>query len=110
MNQTLIGFIRKELIQSFRDPRMKFILLVAPIIQLFLFGVAISNEVKNIRLTAYFSNHDNIMFDIYQHSISTEWFVPVDHGNQNDPFEFFRSGKADVVMVAPPGGLKTHWT
>lgn len=47
MNQTLIGFIRKELTQSLRDKRMRIVLIVMPIVQLCLFGFAISNEIKN---------------------------------------------------------------
>ena len=45
-------FFVKEFKQALRDPRMKFILFVAPVIQLILFGVAISTDVKNIRLWA----------------------------------------------------------
>lgn len=106
MNRTLIGFIRKELTQSFRDPSMKFILFVAPIIQMLLFGVAISNEVKNIKLAAFYENNDTIMADIYRDSLTNNWFIKTPAENR-DPFELVQSGKADAVIVAPPGGL-TH--
>lgn len=105
MNLTLIGFIRKELTQSFRDPNMKFILFFAPIIQMFLFGVAISNEVKNIRLAAYYDVHDTVMNNIYIHSLANKWFVPVDTKHEHDPFQLIQSAKADAVLVAPPGGF-----
>ena len=60
MNRTLLGFIKKELIQALRDPRMKFILFVTPIVQMTIFGVAVSNEVKNIRLAAFFDSKDYV--------------------------------------------------
>ncbi len=105
MNKALLGFIRKELTQSFRDPSMKFILFVAPIIQMMLFGVAISNEVKNIRLATFFEPNDTIMTHIYDRSVHSDWFVPAKHNQTDDPFELVKSNKADAVLVAPPGGL-----
>ena len=65
MNRTLIGFIKKELIQTLRDPRMRVLLFVMPVIQLTLFGVALSNEVKNIRLAAVVDSKDTILRDVY---------------------------------------------
>jgi len=105
MNITLTGFIRKELTQSFRDPSMKFILLVAPIIQMLLFGVAISNEVKNIRLASFYEQSDRVMAQINEHSMSSGWFIPAEQDTTSDPFEIIQSGKADAALVAPPGGL-----
>ncbi|MFI5392002.1 MAG: ABC transporter permease, partial [Bacteriovoracales bacterium] len=103
MNPTLIGFIRKELVQSVRDPRMKFLLFVVPFIQMTLFGVSISNEVKNIRLAANFDSKDYILRDIYERAIKGGWFIPAKSGG--DPFKLIRAGDADAVLVAPPGGF-----
>lgn len=104
MNRTLLGFIRKELIQTLRDPRMRFFLFVTPMIQMTLFGVAISNEVKNLRLAAHFAPQDYLMRDLYEHCIHGGWFVP-GQGSETDPFKQIRSGQADAVLVAPEGGL-----
>jgi ABC-2 type transport system permease protein len=104
MRRTLLGFIRKELIQSVRDPRMKFLLFVAPCVQMTLFGVAISNEVKNIRLAAVFDSRDSVMRDIYERAIAGRWFVPA-NSKSTDPFKMIQSGEADAVLVPPPGGL-----
>jgi ABC-2 type transport system permease protein len=104
MNQTLRGFIRKELIQTLRDKRMRFFLFLAPIVQMTLFGVAISNEVKNLRLAAFFPPQDYIARDIYEHAISGGWFVPAKVSG-SDPFQAIRADEADAVLVSPPGGL-----
>jgi len=42
--------VRKEFRQLFRDPRMARILFVAPVIQLVVFGYAVSTEVRHARL------------------------------------------------------------
>ena len=78
MNRTLFGFIRKELTQSLRDPRMKFLLFLMPCVQMTLFGVAISNEVKNIRLAAAYDSKDYVMRDIYNRAVASQWFLPAD--------------------------------
>jgi ABC-2 type transport system permease protein len=104
MNRTLLGFIRKELIQTFRDPRMKIFLFVMPVIQMTLFGVAISSEVKNLHLAAIFDSKDYVMRDLYEHAIASGWFVPA-KTSETDPFRMVQGGDADAVLIPPPGGL-----
>lgn len=103
VNRTLLGFVRKELIQAVRDPRMKFILFLMPVIQMTLFGIAISNEVKNVRLSASFPPGDTVLRETYDRALASGWFVPGPQGP--DPFALVRSGAADAVLVAPPGGF-----
>jgi ABC-2 type transport system permease protein len=104
LNITLIGFLKKEFRQVLRDPRMRLILFVLPVIQLTLFGVAISTEVKNIRLSLIAAPNDTVAQDVYRHAIASGWFVPA-HVDTTDPFERVQSGRADAVLVAPAGGL-----
>ncbi|HXN07853.1 MAG TPA: ABC transporter permease [Nitrospiria bacterium] len=104
MIQTLAGFIRKELTQTLRDRRMRILLFVMPIIQLSLFGIAVSNEVRNIRLAAVIDSKDTILRDIYDRSISGKWFIPA-RVTRQDPFKSIQSGEADAVLVPPPGGF-----
>lgn len=105
MNQTLRGFVKKELLQSLRDPRMRVLLLVMPIIQLSLFGYAISNEIKNIRLVASYSPDDYILQDVYEHAMASGWFIPAEHVTESDPYKMVESNQADAVLVAPPLGF-----
>ncbi len=104
MNKTLIGFIKKELVQTLRDPRMRVLLFVMPVIQLTLFGVALSNEVKNIRLAAVFDTKDTVLRNIYERSIAGKWFIPARSKHQ-DPYTLIEGGDADAVLVPPPGGF-----
>ena len=103
--RTLAGFIKKELTQALRDRRMKFILFVTPVVQMTLFGVALNNEVKNIRLAAFFDSKDTVMRDIVERSIAGGWFIPARVSRDEDPFTLIKAGKADVILLPPPGGL-----
>ncbi|OGF24264.1 MAG: ABC transporter permease [Candidatus Eisenbacteria bacterium RBG_19FT_COMBO_70_11] len=48
--------VRKEFLQVFRDPRMSRVIFVAPIIQLVVFGYAVSTDIRNTR--TYVVDHD----------------------------------------------------
>lgn len=102
--RTLIGFIRKELTQTLRDPRMRVMLFVMPMIQLTLFGVAISNEVKNIRLAVVLDTHDTVLRHVYERALAGRWFIPAS-GEERDPFKMIQAGEADAVLVPLPGGF-----
>lgn len=101
----LRGFLHKEFKQALRDPRMKFILFVSPIIQLILFGIAISTDVKNVRLWTSPEPQDYVLQHIYEHSIASKWFLPVISKRNVEPFDLLRGGKIDAAIMPPPGGL-----
>jgi len=50
MRTALIALIRKELIQTFRDKRLVFMMIVTPLIQLVVFGYAVNLEVENVKV------------------------------------------------------------
>jgi len=105
MNPTLRGFLRKEFKQALRDPRMRMLLFLAPLIQLTLFGVALSNDVKNIRLWAQPDSRDTVLQHVYERAVTSKWFLPGTGGRNADPFELLRAGKIDAALIPPPGGL-----
>jgi ABC-2 type transport system permease protein len=103
MNPTLIGFVRKELSQTLRDPRMRATLFVMPIMQLLIFGIALSSEIRNVRLAVASRPDDAFTRRLADRFYASGWFVPVDPG-PGDPFDWVRSGKAEAVLVSPPEG------
>lgn len=105
MMATLRGFIRKEFLQALRDTRMRAVLFVAPVIQLTLFGVALSNDVKNIRLWAQPAAGDTVLQHVHERALASGWFLPARAERGADPFELLRAGRIDAALVAPPGGL-----
>lgn len=108
MNPTLLAFIKKEFIQALRDKRMRMIIFVIPVVQMTLFGLALSNEIKNIRLAVYAAPGDRLAEKLGERASGSGWFrrVPAD---DPDPFQLVRSGRADAVLVAPSGGLSRAW-
>ncbi|MCM2276712.1 MAG: ABC transporter permease [Oligoflexia bacterium] len=107
MNRTLQGFLRKEFRQTLRDPRMRLLLFVAPIIQLSIFGVALSTETRNVRLAVAppgIVERDPLLREIHDKSLASGWFLPA-KTPVSDPFEAIRAGRVDAVLVPPPGGL-----
>lgn len=103
MNLTLLGFLKKEFLQILRDPRMRFIVFGVPVIQLTIFGTALSTEVRNIRLLGVYQPGDTVADEIYRRALASGWFLPA-HAEGN-PAEAIQGGAADVALVAPPEGL-----
>ena len=50
MWQRLRVIIRKEFIQALREPRMRFILIMPPLVQMIIFGLAVNLDVENARI------------------------------------------------------------
>ncbi len=103
MRQTLLGFTRKELSQALRDPRMRGMLFVMPVLQLLLFGFALSSEIRNIRLAVVSRPGDAYTRELAERFDSSGWFKRVNPG-AGDPFDWVRSGRAEAVLIAPPDG------
>ena len=103
MNVTLRGFMKKELVQTLRDPRMRIVMFAVPMIQLIVFGLALSNEVRNIRLVGMFAPSDVVGQRIIRNALASTWFVSGEVSG--GAFETIRSGNAHAVLIPPPGGL-----
>ncbi|WII70936.1 ABC transporter permease [Bdellovibrio sp. 22V] len=102
--KTLLGFIRKEFLQTLRDPRMRFLLFVAPCVQLTIFGTALSTEAKNIRLSVFGAVSDQPLQELHRKALASGWFIPA-KVSVADPFEQIQKGEADAVLVAPEEGF-----
>ncbi|MBK6879434.1 MAG: ABC transporter permease [Elusimicrobia bacterium] len=102
MNATLVGFVRKEFRQALRDRRMRVVIFVIPVVQMTLFGLALSNEVKNVRLSVQAPPADRLMDDLRKGAWGSGWFRPAP--DQGDPVRLLETGRADAVLIAPGGG------
>lgn len=54
--ERILGMVRKEFLQTFRDPRMLRVLFLAPIIQLIVFGYAVSTDIRDT--STFVVDHD----------------------------------------------------
>lgn len=103
-NPTLRGFIKKEITQTLRDPRMRLVLFVVPILQTVLFGFALSMEVRNVPLAASIAPDDAVARRVLERAWASGWFVPAKKSG-NSPFRWIESGQAEAVIISPTKGL-----
>ncbi len=71
----LIAFIRKEFYHVFRDKRTLLILFGLPVVQIVLFGFALSSEVKNIGIAIFDNAHDNNSEQIINRIKTSSYFL-----------------------------------
>ena len=96
--------VRKELFQLFRDPRMYRVLLVAPIMQLVVFGFAVSTDVRD---TATFLADQDLTAtsrELVDAFTSSGYFRIVGQSqNHKDLVRALDHGDATVGLVVPVG-------
>ena len=69
-----IAFVRKEFFHIFRDRRTMLILLGMPVVQIILFGFAITTEVKNVRVAVLDPSNDIVTRRIIDRLDASEYF------------------------------------
>ena len=93
-------FIRKEFYHIFRDKRTMMILLGMPVIEIILFGFAISTEVKNVRVAVLDPSSDFLTRRIIDRVDASEYFtISLRVHNQQQMDEAFRKGDIDLALV-----------
>ena len=94
------GFIIKEFYHIFRDVRSMIILFGMPLVQVLLFGFAISNNVKDAKIAILDHAKDNVSREITQKLLSSGYFVLVhDLSTEADISTIFRSGSVKEVII-----------
>lgn len=97
-----LSFVRKEFYHIWRDRRTMFILLAMPIIQIIIFGFALTNEVKNAKIAILDQSHDAVTTRLLNEISASRYFdVQANLHTQNEIAEVFRTGKAKIVIVLP---------
>ena len=69
-----IAFVKKEFFHIFRDRRTMLILLGMPVVQIILFGFAITTEVKNVRVGVLDPSNDIVTRKIIDRLDASEYF------------------------------------
>lgn len=99
----LLSFVRKEFRHIFRDRRTMLILLGMPIVQIILFGFAITTEVKNVRVAVLDPSNDAVTREVIDRLDAGEYFT-VTHRLQTpqEMEELFRVGVVDMALIFTP--------
>jgi ABC-2 type transport system permease protein len=98
-----LSFIRKEFKHVFRDQRTLMMLFGMPIIQILLFGFALTNEIKNARIVVVDNAHDKASQEL-MHKLEGSRFFLVERSmiSHNQIEAAFKKGKIKLVLVFPP--------
>ncbi|MFZ4463983.1 MAG: ABC transporter permease [Bacteroidales bacterium] len=101
------GFIIKEFLHIFRDIRTMLILFGMPVVQVLLFGFAITNEINNAGIAILDQSNDEISLRITDKILSSGYFDLKAVLQSPDEIESaFRKGTIKEVVVFEPGFAK----
>ncbi|WP_026995235.1 ABC transporter permease [Flectobacillus major] len=97
-----IAFITKEFKHILRDKRTLLILFGMPIVQIILFGFALTNEVKDSRVVILDQAKDDYSQKIIQRIEASRYFdIEQNITNTKDIHEAFKTGKIRLAIVFP---------
>jgi len=96
----LLSFIRKEFYHILRDKTTMMILLLMPIIQIILFGFALTTEVKDTQVAVLVPTNDETSSRIIDKLNASAYFDVVARIHTTDEIQpVFRDAKAKLVVV-----------
>ena len=97
-----ITFIRKEFAHVLRDRRTLLILFGLPIVQIIIFGFALSNEVKNARILVVDNARDEVSQEIIAKLEASNYFALEQKPSLPDQLEAtFQEGNINLAVVFP---------
>lgn len=101
MNQ-FFSFVKKEFYHITRDKRTLFILLVMPIVQILIFGFALTNEVKNSAIAILDQSKDAASTELIRQIDASDYFTVQKRLSSYKEIEpEFRKGKIKMILVFP---------
>jgi ABC-2 type transport system permease protein len=102
--ERVMGIAGKELVSIRRDPRLLRVVFVAPIVQLLIFGYAVSTDVRNTRLFVVDHERTSASRALVEAMTSSGYFRLV--GGSERPADLVAAidrGSATVGLQIPPG-------
>ena len=106
---TVIGHIVvKEFLQTFRDARMRAMIIIAPIFQLIIFGFAISTEIVRTRTVVIDRDNTSYSRNLLSTIFSTHEFVFLKKVQDlKEAKRLIEKGEARVILYIPYGFERT---
>ncbi|WP_372920194.1 ABC transporter permease [Salegentibacter sp.] len=94
------GFVNKEFYHIFRDKRSMVILFGMPIVQILLFGFAITNEINNVEIAILDKSADSETETIISKLNASPYFnIESEVRSEKEIEEVFQEGKVKAVLV-----------
>lgn len=101
--QRFLSFVLKEFRHILRDPRTMLILLGMPVMQIILFGFAISTEVKHTTVAVLTTSADHLTRRMVREIDASEYFTVVREAHtRQEVDELFRRGNISLALVFSP--------
>lgn len=102
MDSRLFHFIKKEFLQLSRDPRLVFIALLAPVIQLIIFGYIASTDINHIS-TVVLDRDKSVYSRAYLQSFRNSGYFDFNYfaQNQKEVRYLIDSGRARLALSLP---------
>jgi len=98
------GFVKKEIYHILRDTRTLVILLGIPIVQVLLFGFAITNEINEAKIAILDHSKDEVTRALTQRLLATDYFLLEENlQSQADIARIFQAGQVKEVIVFESG-------
>lgn len=100
--RTFWAFVKKEYYHILRDRRTLLILFGMPIVQVVLFGYAITNEFKDASIAILDNSRDYLSTELIQHiGASGHFKIVADLQNYIEMHEYFAKGSIKMAVVIP---------
>ena len=100
----LIEMVHKELLQVFRDPRLARMVIAAPIVQLLVFGYAVSTDVRRVSTFVVDQDHTAASRDLIRTFFASGYFRLVGSSDRSgDLVETLDHGRAIAGLEIPRG-------
>lgn len=93
------SFVRKETLHIFRDPRTMLIALLMPVVQILLFGFALSTEVNNVDVAVVAPHRSETVRQAVERMAANPNFTFTGYIPSGEIDRMLRSGRADAVVV-----------
>ncbi len=95
-----IGLVRKEFYHIFRDYRTLLILFGMPVVQLLIFGYALTNDIKNAPIAILDHSKDELSRQLTQKILSSGYFILVENLESENAIEAsFKKGNIKQVLI-----------
>lgn len=103
------GFLIKEFYHIFRDFRTMLILFGMPVVQILIFGFAITNEIRDVKIAILDNSKDKITTEITNKILSSGYFILYDNlSSDKDIEKEFQKGKIKEVIIFEPGFYENY--
>ena len=98
----ILTFIKKEFLHIFRDYRTLLILFGMPVVQVILFGYAISTDLQNVKIVIWDKSKDEASLNLVNNLTASGFYQISDVVHSSEEIQqAFKKGKVKAALVIP---------